>query len=592
MPTVIDALVITLGLDPSDFKRGSDEMTEEMKKQKKESEKLAKDMEAAGKKAASFFGSIKNELLALAGVTLTLGGIRSFVLSTADSLSKLGYAAQNLGMSSKELDGWQKSFAKFGVGAEQVRGSMAGLQNDLALLQNKGEISQGLITITGRLGINLQDKEGAYKSVQAIYMELADRFKNMDPATRQMYGRDVGLSPEMVNMLSRGSGAVKQDVSRYTAISNATDEATKKAQLYEQKLSDLASKFDATKQKILIGMMPALEQLNRLLDKFGDWINKNSDKIAAFFNEAAIGIGDAAKAVGDWHGELSALAIFMGAVWLGSMLGPIGKVIAMIVLATSKVKSLQEEAGKVGKTKGEYLLDKVNENQEKNGVGFWEFVDKAKNYLGFGDEGEEPAEPVQHAQSANRSKTRGARNNNPGNLEFRGQRGAVPEQGPGRFAAFKTMGEGVAALYRQLIRYFQRGKDTIAEIVNTYAPSSDGNNVQAYISHLSKATGKGANEKLNPNDIETMRSLMRGIVDHESGKDAVSNADLIKGLQLGAGASFSSMPSVGRGSSTSEVHIGALNIYTQATDAKGIATSMHKELGQNPLIGTINGAVS
>ncbi|ALX93942.1 hypothetical protein AV650_10440 [Serratia fonticola] len=74
MPTVIDALVITLGLDPSDFKRGSKEMTEEMKKQKKESEKLAKDMEAAGKKAASFFGSIKNELLALAGVTLTLGG--------------------------------------------------------------------------------------------------------------------------------------------------------------------------------------------------------------------------------------------------------------------------------------------------------------------------------------------------------------------------------------------------------------------------------------------------------------------------------------------------------------------------------------
>lgn len=35
MPTVIDALVITLGLDPSDFKRGSDEMTEEMKKQKR-----------------------------------------------------------------------------------------------------------------------------------------------------------------------------------------------------------------------------------------------------------------------------------------------------------------------------------------------------------------------------------------------------------------------------------------------------------------------------------------------------------------------------------------------------------------------------
>lgn len=44
---------------------------------------------------------------------------------------------------------------------------------------------------------------------------------------------------------------------------------------------------------------------------------------------------------------------------------------------------------------------------------------------------------------------RGIRNNNPGNLNFAGQRGASLEGGPGgRFATFDTMDEGVAALYR------------------------------------------------------------------------------------------------------------------------------------------------
>ncbi len=62
----------------------------------------------------------------------------------------------------------------------------------------------------------------------------------------------------------------------------------------------------------------------------------------------------------------------------------------------------------------------------------------------------------------------------------------------GRFAVFESMQHGIAALYKQLQLYFKRGINTLSSIVKTYAPASDNNNVDAFISALTKATGKGA----------------------------------------------------------------------------------------------------
>ncbi|MSE29679.1 lytic transglycosylase domain-containing protein, partial [Escherichia coli] len=80
--TVIDALMVTLGLDASNFRKGQKEVSDDLKKQRENAQKTAKEMAEQGKKAASFFGSIKTELLALAGVTVTAGGLMSFVKNT------------------------------------------------------------------------------------------------------------------------------------------------------------------------------------------------------------------------------------------------------------------------------------------------------------------------------------------------------------------------------------------------------------------------------------------------------------------------------------------------------------------------------
>jgi hypothetical protein len=77
-------------------------------------------------------------------------------------------------------------------------------------------------------------------------------------------------------------------------------------------------------------------------------------------------------------------------------------------------------------------------------------------------------------------------NNNPGNLIYAGQSGAVP--GAGGFAKFATYQDGLDALNNQIQLYAGRGL-TIQQMMNVYAPVGDGNNPEAYASQVAGALG-------------------------------------------------------------------------------------------------------
>ncbi|ELY5799988.1 lytic transglycosylase [Cronobacter sakazakii] len=150
----------------------------------------------------------------------------------------------------------------------------------------------------------------------------------------------------------------------------------------------------------------------------------------------------------------------------------------------------------------------------------------------FGDD-----EPEQLGQSA--KAPRGIRNNNPGNIEFRGQSGATLERPGGRFARFETAYDGLKALSRQLMRYFEgktTGKplQTLNDIISTWAPGNE-NNTGAYIAQLSKMMGVAPDAILNLKDPQVMSSLMNGIIHHENGRNPYPS-ELVR-MAAGGGAS-------------------------------------------------------
>ena len=140
---------------------------------------------------------------------------------------------------------------------------------------------------------------------------------------------------------------------------------------------------------------------------------------------------------------------------------------------------------------------------------------------------------------------RGLRNNNPGNLNFVGQYGAKLEDGPNaRFAQFPTMLDGIAALDKQVGLYLKRGTNTIDKIMDIYAPKSDKNDTAAYKSYLSRFTGLGTKEEIDPSNNEQIKRLIVGIINHENGPAAstISGDDVLKAMAMNRGGQALSGP--------------------------------------------------
>lgn len=138
----------------------------------------------------------------------------------------------------------------------------------------------------------------------------------------------------------------------------------------------------------------------------------------------------------------------------------------------------------------------------------------------------------------NSSAARGLRNNNPGNIEassanpWEGQTGS-----DGRFATFESPEHGIRALGKNLLSYQRQGIDTVSEVVNRWAPASDGNDTNSYISALCKNLGVGANDQLDMTNPSTLAALCAGIVNHENGNQPYSEEQINTGVSAALGLS-------------------------------------------------------
>lgn len=584
MATIIDSLVVTLGLDPSGFKKGQDEVKKGLNDTRKNADQTAKDMEAAGKRAASFFGSIRTELLALVGVTLSAQGIKTFITSMTSDLMRLGIESRALDISAKSLDGWERAATAAGSSAEKMAGTLGSFQKVLTQIRTGGgqddPLFGALASFGGATGANFDYQND---NSEAIMRKIAANWGKLSKDAQRRFGGMFGFDNATQQGLSNGS--LVQDADRFAKISKATDEATKKALEFNRRLEEMKQNFSSAAQVLYEALIPYIERLIPLIEQFGVWISTHGPEIDKFFSDTAEEIGKVTDAVGGLENALKILLVFVAGKWLlgmsSSIVGVKGAMLALgrISLIAGLVE-LQKYAEQLEK-KYSWLTDNPVTNFLNKGAGtdtttelgkqFHDWVlDKTGIELPRGD--------------GYKSAPRGIRNNNPGNLNFAGQSGATKEGGEsGRFAVFESMEQGVAALYRQLQIYFKKGVNTLSSIVKTYAPASDGNNVDAYISALSKATGKGANEAIDAGDTTTIARLMKGIVDHENGKGYISSSDIMGGIQLGAGSSASRNAPAQSGSQTN-INISKIDIQTSAGSANALGADIQKNLQRNRLV--------
>ncbi|MGS2696095.1 lytic transglycosylase domain-containing protein [Enterobacter sp. CFEC121] len=297
---------------------------------------------------------------------------------------------------------------------------------------------------------------------------------------------------------------------------------------------------------------------------------EKAKKAILWLRDKLLGLKDS---VGGWQNSLEILATFIAGVWVTKVLGAFAKISGLPIPPWLKLWGLY--AGYVVSDRENIKASAQSSwNYAKRNVGDALAAIGIKTDLGHKDVSEVrewpawmdwlhggPGKVIRQGQSngvvygnniqpdipgaepspGGQGEPRGIRNNNPGNIDFRGQSGATLEKPGGRFARFETAYDGLKALSRQLMRYFEgktTGKplQTLNDIISTWAPGNE-NNTGAYIANLSKMMGVAPDAILNLKDPQVMTSLMNGIIHHENGRNPYPG-ELVR-MAAGGGASQS-----------------------------------------------------
>lgn len=388
--TVIDALLITLGLDTSDFRKGQKDVSDDLKKQREDAKKTAKEMAEQGKKAAAFFSSIKTELLALTGVTVTAGGLISFVKSTTSGLMDLSIQSKALGLSARELDGWSKSAEAAGSSAEKISASLQGFQGAIQgarVGDYSSSIFGGLAQLNALTGQNFdvwgQDASSLAKTSLDALRKISD------PNLRRQVGLSLGFDDAILQRNQEGQ--FLPDVDRLTKSSGITDASTKGAKEFTAAWAELNQSLETTKNQFYTFLIPYVRDFNVVLRDLSNWMKSHPEemkqKVDAFFGaiESGAKMADkAAQAVGGWENAIKKIIgasvggklLFFLTNLSKSLLGlaritlPGWLVAAAGLSAADKVDDLNQKAKESGVDVGTYLVGKMKEKQKENAEAF------------------------------------------------------------------------------------------------------------------------------------------------------------------------------------------------------------------------------
>lgn len=253
MATIIDALLVTLGLDATGFKKGQAETDEALKKTKENAVKHGKEIEAKAKAATEGFRQMKNQVLGLVGAFVTVSGIKSFVERITASDAAAGRLAQTLTMSTEALTAWGGIAEKLGGSAGDIESAFR-LINDTFQRMRRGEADPGQVQALGMLlgdsgleqfvstATTIEEK---MKMLQRAVAGFADQPQAMSLMQK------AGFSEATVNVLREMGGNAEQLLRTQIELNSVTNQQAESAKRLAAAWKDVGAAIESAGRELL-----------------------------------------------------------------------------------------------------------------------------------------------------------------------------------------------------------------------------------------------------------------------------------------------------------------------------------------------------
>ena len=282
---IVDALVLTVGLDASKFVKGQKEIASSLKKTRETSIADGKAIETSMTAASAGVGKLVAAFLGLTAVFTGGKQVGKFMEDVTRSDASLGRFANNLRMSTKDLQSWQGAVESVGGAASDVTSSVQGLSDSFQALKTFGD--PGIVKALAVIGTKGGKRIDINKPINSTLLDLADdlsKIAKTEPAQASYLGRQIGLNQNLINVLIKGRAETEKllAIQAKYAASTADIDAAEKRQSAWQRLQAAGESFGRT---ILTAVTPALMKLNELLLKFVEWAKSQLPALQKYFED-------------------------------------------------------------------------------------------------------------------------------------------------------------------------------------------------------------------------------------------------------------------------------------------------------------------
>lgn len=319
MATIIDSLIVTLGLDPSGFTKGQKAAAEAIVKTKVLAEQAGKDMEASGKKASEFFSQLRGQVLLLFAAFAGGKGIKQFASDVVSSDAALGRMAAIIGTTTQKLSEWRGMATSMGGSADGVTDAINGFNQALVDVSLTGESSilpilRALQAFAPGVDLSLTNTAGKLKTAADLLPQIHAAVQGMDKATAFNMINRMGLGP-LANQLMTSDAEFKKMMADQERWGRVTGAQAKAMAGLQYGLSGVTQSFTTLGRILLTQLAPALERVMKWLTDLFVWFQSHPKEMEQAIGWITAGVLALAVALGGPITVITALGVAFGILY-------------------------------------------------------------------------------------------------------------------------------------------------------------------------------------------------------------------------------------------------------------------------------------
>lgn len=240
-----------------------------------------KELEEAGNRGALSFERLKGTLTKVFGVIGGVAFIKSQLTEFTDAALEVDTASKTLGMDIKEFQGWQKAAEKVGLETQdlvQLFGDVSDRMYD-AVLHDAGPFKDAVEDI----GISLKGvKEGATSSADML-LRFAKAVEKMPKDKAHGLFTQYGFDPESIKLIMMGEKELEKLIKTGKEKARFDKQDIENAQKLREAQQRLNTAWRTISALFASTVSPAVTFLTNLLSDLLGWVKENKQFVIVFF---------------------------------------------------------------------------------------------------------------------------------------------------------------------------------------------------------------------------------------------------------------------------------------------------------------------